>query len=789
MPEQRVSDTVRNSADWYKPMYDYLVQKGISLNNRTYTQENLNAANGIVAKKTFQEVLQPFSGDGEPLKDLPGEIRATDFITPIREKNLGEYLELPYKFFVTTQDPDAIMRRTVEVQEQVFGLMQQKFAAMVEQQQQEGRIDVEQIDFQQEATNFTNEFFDDKAIQDQNTLNLINALTDFETQRLQWFFYWWATEEFYTYRYILNDEIIKETISPLNAYPISNGSQFNEDDDAFIWKVKLSFQQFLSAYGNDDELSEDDLEYLRSISVDSRSGLISAPVHFLRTRVGAFDQLQGSFTSDQSRLEFPTRNEDLVLWNIVFKTQVEKKELTYMTPMGQIATMIVPKDYVLMPEAGDIKIKSLWIEKVFLGRRFGDENVGIYFKPKEFEIQRYDEVTNTCKLPIGGKRGIMDGVALNPIPRRLLPYLAVDRILLLRIEREIAKFFPSITQIPQSLINDDAMGTTIEKLRHMKADDKLLVDDTAVDGQVLLQGLRTVAGPQIADYLQTLWDIRRESRAEAWDVANMNSERFGAASSSQTVSNANQNIYRAKLGSTVMISMFNEALRREHMADLEFSKYAYRNGKKGSFYDQREGTFVDVDIDPIQHIKNAYGVFVVNAKAEEEKLQQFKDFSFAAAQNGDNDLAIEAIDADHVPLVKRALRKADAAKKDYEKWVQEQETARVNNKIEADAAAKQLELDTNERIEDKKNATTIESKYVDVAIAKLKLPTTTTEEGSTDINPMDDVIAQSKLRIEQEYLKLDQRAQAHKENMDKRSADQKDRDLTIKARKPLKKVN
>ena len=57
-------------------------------------------------------------------------------------------------------------------------------------------------------------------------LNRINDVNDFDTKRIQSFFYWWACEEFYTYREVINNEVYTSIISPLEGYPIYNGAQF-----------------------------------------------------------------------------------------------------------------------------------------------------------------------------------------------------------------------------------------------------------------------------------------------------------------------------------------------------------------------------------------------------------------------------------------------------------------------------------------------------------------------------------------------------------------------------------
>ena len=180
-----------------------------------------------------------------------------------------------------------------------------------------------------------------------------------------------------------------------------------------------------------------------------------------------------------------------------------------------------------------------------------------------------------------------------------------------------------------------------------------------IDPLLATQGLRIIGNSGIGEYLNVLWTIRANNKQDARDTANMNSERFGNTSGQQTVTNASQNIYRAKLGSTLMITMFNYALEIDHKLDLEYSKFAYANGKSGIFFDKKEGSFVNVEIDPLEHLSNRYFPIVVNSK-EEDKLREYKELAFSAAQNGDFEIASEAIDGNSIPQLKKII--ADIAK-------------------------------------------------------------------------------------------------------------------------------
>lgn len=759
LPNQRVSQKVKESKEFYKPTCDYYIKLGTSLNNRTETKHNFDAANGIINPNKFKDVISPFTKDiNEVLPKLPGEIRDVDFITPIKEKNLGEYIELPYRFFVKAENADMAMKLDMDVREEVYNLLVEGFEKLLASNGQEQP----QVDFKEYYTKRIKELLDQKAIDATNILNLINEETDFDSLRYQLFYDWWSTEEFYTYRELVNDKIVKHRISPLVAYPISNGSQFVKDYDAFVWRNTITFDQLLESQQLRRDITDEELSKLDALTVKDGMVVYSTP----EIVFGRIDTFRSAGVSTHgSDPVFARDNGTIFEWNVIWKSQSEEKELIYQDEYGNERRTIVPKDYKLNTEIGDISLKTIWIPKVYHMKRYGDENVGIYTKPKELEIQLYDEATNSLQLPVGGKRGLLLDVAINPIPKRIIPFMIVDKILLLIIEREIAKYLPYIKAIPQSLINPDSTGTTKQKFALMKADNTLIFDDTKVDLQTAVQGLRVIQNNGLAEYINTLWQIRMNNKQDAWDIANMNSERFGATSQQQTVTNASQNIYRAKLGSTLMITMFNKALEHDHKLDLEYSKYAYANGKKGVFFDKNEGEFVSVEIDPLEHLGSQYYPIVVNSKVEEDKLNQYKELAFSAAQNGDFDLASEAIAADNSAQLRQMIRQIVDAKKAYEASIATRNEELALQREQEITAREERKMAAEKELQDSINATDIEVKYIEADISKYKVDNTETAT-DTAIDTKDDPIAKSKLRLAERKAQLDAERLAHQKKVD-----------------------
>ena len=691
-PNQKVSFKEKQSPEWYIPCADYLVSRAISINDKDTTAMNLNAANGIIDKSVYKYILEPLQVDTNVTKNLPGTIRDVDFLTPIKEKNIGEYIELPYEYVVTVANNDVMQLRNLALAQDLSKYVSQLYINEVNKAISTGIDSKEVPDLEEYSRTFIKNYVDERAIKGQERLHFLNELTDFDTRRIQSFYYWWATEEVYTHRYLENGEVRVVTINPMEGFPLDNGEQFVEDMDGFVWRRRITFTQFYDHYRHLIRKEDEDmLDVLYNRYKNNEP--LTVPEQIFNTRLfGSLKTYYGDKEINDNFYQFASIDSSLWVNKIEWKTLKEIKHLTYINALGELVELEVDEDYKLDKANGDIKLWSEWINTTMTMYRFGDQGLAIYTEPIENPVQRRDPKNlSKCKLSFGGKKGLLDGININPIPKRILPHLALYRIYTLQLERTIAKYKGNIMTIPKSMLINDEAGTTSEKYFYMMADNTLIYDDSRINMQDVAQGFRVVGNQGLERYLQVLSQIIQGIKDEAWDLANMNKERYGDTSNSQTVGNAKQNIYSARIGSTLMISMFNKMLERDHQADLEYSKIAWVNGKEGSFWNPMEDTFKYITINGEEHAETEYGIFVKNSAVEREKLQQHKEMAFSAAQNGDFELASKAIDAKSVVQLSKYVDEHAVALREF----QEQQQANEQNFNAQLEEAKQQE---NERI-------------------------------------------------------------------------------------------
>lgn len=711
-PNQRVSRNAKLEDKFYKPTYDYLISKALALNDKTDITTWLSAANGDISNATIKYLVSPIM-DTETQKTvgkLPGEIRDVNLINTIRERNIGEYIGIPYKFTVTVLNNDAALRRDLEVREEVNKLMQASLIKLLNdyyQQQadaaQSGQQPPELPDIEKHAKDFIEKWIDQRAINGKNILEFINSLNDFDTKRIQSFFYWWACEEFYTYREIINNEVYTYNISPLEGFPIYNDAQFVEDYTGFVIKKKTTLSQIKALYW--DKLSDTEKKHIESL-VQKADGKFVSTGTWLASRTWYPEQVGDFNTNAVKEFDVTDSFEQITEFTVIWRTEVPIKIRKFTDPFGVKQEEIVPEDYV-RTELDDDVIEH-WIEEVYIGKRFGNETTGIYLTPEPCSVQRYDKHTMSPKLPVGGKKGLLRNIAQNPLPKRLIPYVIIDRMLLLQQERALAKYQGYLQVIPKSMLNDDTMGTRNEKLFYIKADNTLFYDDSLVDFNTVAQGLRVINFPAMEEYLKTIIDLREKYKQEALEIANMNNNRLGDIPPSIGKGVMQESIYRASLGNVLMITMFNQALQKDHEADLEFSKIAYQDNIRGSYIDKSTGKPIYLDININEHRETSYGIFVENSKLDKEKIDYLKQIGFNASQNGDTDSAIAATEFDSVPELRQALKEISKANKEFEASLEQNKNATQQYVAELDRAKQDSINETTKYVAELQSETSIQ---------------------------------------------------------------------------------
>jgi len=699
-PDQYVSSNFkRTDKKWSIAMTNFVIDLASSFNNKSDVQKYLNAANGIVDKATYKYVLATYNTAQGKKEDMPGTIRDVDFLKPIKDRYMGEFIGAYHNYQVFANDPDVVLKRNAKIGEQVYSMLMQKLVNELNAKGVDtGKESKEVPDIDKWLETATEDWSDDQVIEGQKRLDLLNALTDAKGKYIQAYFYWWACEEVYSYREVHKNDVSFDIISPLEYFRVPSGNQFVEDDDYGMRKYKLSLSQIIDRFR--EELSDKEMKYLVTLNNTKTSNNTAVVDLDMIMRLDDFAERGINRESGSFHKSFTDKLWCADIWHTVYKTPIKVGILTFTAPTGKVEEMEVDEDYEFDSESGDIDIKWEYINQFWESYRIGPMDTGIYLKPRPIEVQREKfNDSSICKNPYNGISYLMKDNEKAPIPYRVLPYLALYRIYTLQQERAIAKF-KSWLLVPETILSDTDEMTTEERLDQANKDGTLPYNNTQ-DANVA-NGIKEVATQAVVQYVTVLDGVLARLKADAWEVANMNNARVGADQPSGAGKAVTEYSYNQALtGSVWHLEIFNNFRERDYMANLDFSKVAWIDGKQGSFVDPTTNEVVYVKVDGENHLSQNLGVFVRNSNELDAMAKQLKDVAFAAAQNGNEDIAVEAITNKNISKLKRIIKDAAKAKRDFELQMknvegqnatQAQQVIQQTEQVKADA--KKYEIDT-----------------------------------------------------------------------------------------------
>ena len=104
--------------------------------------------------------------------------------------------------------------------------------------------------------------------------------------------------------------------------------------------------------------------------------------------------------------------------------------------------------------------------------------------------------------------------------------------------------------------------------------------------------------------------------------------------------------------------MFHLFRERDYVANIDYSKFAWIDGKRGSYVDPTTNKVVVVDIDGSSDFSGNIGIYIRNNADVQNKLNMMKELAFSAGQNDQLEVAIEAIENNNITSIAKNIKKA-----------------------------------------------------------------------------------------------------------------------------------
>ena len=724
-PQQRVPYSEKQKAEFYANSIDYIIDMGLSCNDRNDTERKLDILHGNIPNEFYKKTLNPYNSNNEKYTRFPATMRNLDIMSDIIRRYVSEYFKGIHEFIVSASNPEIVIKKSAKLREEIGVMASQAFKQEFERRLQKMKAEAaqqgvppEQINPQEAMPNpeefmqnFNEKYIDDESKQGQDVLNFVRSITSDAMIYLSAFFDYVSLGECYTYSDIRGEKIVKEHIPVIDAFPIPNGEFFVEDHDMFARRHLMSYTQILDMF--DDVLTKEDRAYLEKYyDYSSASGptqlMYSKFFEYYPDVCEKFTKKERElFKNEGVRVE-AVNNNLYEVWHVVWRGYARQGILTYVNEAGLITTKVVDESYKLDTQAGDISIEWAYKPQVYEGYRIGGRYSAIYpIKARPIAFER------DGKLPYNGIMEVIPYMGKFSIIKTITPYQIMRNIFAYHREMVIAKNKMLILILPKSLVSNNSEDVVYR----MAADGVLLVDDSEDANSQKMANIRML-NAQMGDYIAQITQLMEATRQEAWDTVDMNAQRYGDIAQSSGVGTTQEAIARSSMGSVIIVQVFDEMRRRDYQRDIDFCKLAYIDGLDTAYLDA-DGNRHYISLDVNSFVYSTYGITVKNDAKEQDKLQQLRQWAFSAAQNGDLDMALAAITGDNISQIKATVQKFNEIKAQHEEQMKQVDAQLKEEEIQNKLREIEAKGDQDRQLEELKFQHEMALKYVDVDMSML----------------------------------------------------------------------
>lgn len=659
-PRQKIPASKKDKI-WAAQCCDYVISQGLACKDEKRISTLYNVMAGKIPDEFYKKILNPYNATNEKFKRFPATMRNYDIIKGIIRRYVGEYLKNPHIFIVGANNPDVMLARDQKLKAELTVLVQNAVAKQITQayQQfiQEGGDPKEfnpqnSIDVEKFIKDFNDNYVDDISAQGQELLNVIRDITEDELFYEQVYFNWVAYGEAYTYGDVDKENIIKEVVKVIDAYPVPTDNFFTEDDEMFARRMKLTYSEIMDRY--DKYFDDKDREFLEKYY--AKQGYPGAIDLTYGEYYNYYGDICDKYNNKEDRDLFKNNPNDVLeresnnglydVWHVVWRSYSRVAIVTYVNEIGIITTRQEVDGYKFNKEAGDIDIEWIYVPQVYESVRIGGRHDAIY--PYGARAIAYNR---NGKLPYNGINEVFPGYGKFSIVQEVLPYQIFYNIVAYAREMAIARNKLSILLLPMSLLGKNAE----EKLYKALAEGTLYLDDSNDAGMLRTQNIRML-NADIGDYIKQLTDLMIETEQAAKNQVDMTPQRYGEIATSAGKGTTEEAIARGSMGSVIIEYMVDMLRERDYARDLDMSKLAWIDGLNTSYRDENgERKYISLNIN--EHIYADYLIKAKNSSKEREKLEQLKQFAFNASQNGDLKSALAAIKGDNVAEITKLMNK------------------------------------------------------------------------------------------------------------------------------------
>ena len=672
IPKQKTTREEKTD-EWARKCVDAFI--GLSSFNRSYLSDRYmedmyQYYNGEIDDSEYTHVTKPF---GKQRREFPAKIHNYNIIKPVVDRLLGEKSKRGLNYTVVNTNPEAVNGKKLAKKQFLKDLGKKYFMQELQKAGFPVDEDLEEIpELNSEKVNqlFEDSYVDQKSIMGQNALDYLTKKLELQDKFIECFKDFVISGFAASHRGVNDDEVYWERANPLDVDGDKDPSvEFWEDGDWAAYR-KLSFPSAVVDFYYDD-LDSDQIERLENPRGQYSSDFI--------TRTGASS---GAFVDAQSSYERQDRAIEVI--KVYWKTRKKVGFVEYQDEYGFTKTKIVEEGY--QPAMGET-VEWEWVNQVWEGHRIDGD---IYVRLRPYPDQRWSlDNPSKCKLPINGVKYSDSNSNATSLVMMGIPYQLTYNIYKYRLELAVAKSKDRVAQfdinmIPKKWDPEDFLywveSTGIAWVDYDKENIKMSPQH---------QSVMDLTIQTIDKYISLLQSVIAE-----WErISGVNAERAGIIDPQQGKGVTEQAIYQGSLVTEDMFRRFARFEQRELQATLDYSKNAWRDGKKAQFI-MPTGSVAQLDIDGEDFMESEFGVWVSNNAEDLRNLDVLKQSAQAMIQNGASLSAVaDIIRSDNFSEIQQKLEEAEKAEQEQQKAIKELEMKEKQAEREHEIRKEQMETE------------------------------------------------------------------------------------------------
>lgn len=690
-PKQKLLST-QKTEQWYQENGRFIFDRANFYSGDRWEMNVLyQAAMGLIEKSAYKYVLNPYNTGEENLssRQYPAQMRNYDIISPIIGSFVGEKGEKPFNHTVISTNSDAPNKFKEDLAKAIEATAAQQIVNELNTQGFPTGVPSKEVPSLNKVIEQHRESYNDKrAIFGQEALDYIKYDLNLKDKYQEAIYDWIVVGRTYSYKDIYKNDIIHQIVPPTEMWHGTSETGFIEDSDWAMRRTRYNLNNCIDRFH--EVLTNDEVTWLEE---KFRNGNTQVSTTFIQT--ANLDKIANSSTQNSIG-----NSGDLIdIFHMTWKSFRKYGILLYIDELsGQQLEMEIDESYVLNKDKGDISIEWHWEnqteELYILGDPTG-ECLYKYMRP--IQCQR-TELSNTSKgkLPYNGRVGYFERNKINSVVKTLLPYQVLFNIYHFRSELTLARNKDKIMLMPKGLL-PEGWGTD-KFLYFAEATGVAFFDETKPNAAAVLNAIKGI-DMGLGNYVSQMRDLLAGIKMEAWDAIGMNRQRYGDVKASDGKGSNEQALIRSAIISSEMFRRFERLEESDLQGLLDYSKLAWREGKKG-MYITSDGRKAWLNLEkPEEHLEAEYGIFAISGREEQIKLETARQYAFGWAQKGASPAStvLEVIDSNNISRLKQIIKKGEDIQQEMS-----------NNQVKAEQEHEKHLEEIKATSEDKKNKTAIE---------------------------------------------------------------------------------